>query len=179
MNPKHRDCCQFLLITQTNYTQTYFADHHHPACSHDSINCHLRDSLVSSSAVWSQIRDDIIYSPKGYIVFDDSVLDQRYSTQTELVRRQYSGNEHGLIKGIGVVNCLYVNPDTGEYWVIDWRVYNPDADGKSKLVHVREMFDHALRQKRLPFRTVLMDFWYATQPDAPYRPGRKKFLLPA
>jgi hypothetical protein len=95
-------------------------------------------------------------------VFDDSVLDKRYSTQIELVRRQYSGNEHGLIKGIGVVNCLYVNPDTGEYWVIGWRIYNPDADGKSELVHVREMFDNALLQKRLPFRTVLMDSWYAT-----------------
>jgi hypothetical protein len=162
MNPKHRDYCQFLIITQTNYTQTYFADHH-PEFSHDSINRHLRDSLVSSSMVWSQIKDDIVYSANGYLVFDDSVSDKRYSTKIELVRRQYSGNEHAVIKGIGVVNCLYVNPDTGEYWVIDWRVYNIDADGKSKLDHVREMLDNAIAHKKLPFRTVLMDSWYATK----------------
>jgi hypothetical protein len=96
-------------------------------------------------------------------VFDDSVLDKRYSSKIELVRKQYSGNEHRVIKGIGVVNCLYVNPETGEYWVIDWRVYNPDDDGKTKLDHVREMFDNILLHKKLPFRTVLMDSWYATK----------------
>ncbi|GGA20629.1 hypothetical protein CYANOKiyG1_35590 [Okeania sp. KiyG1] len=29
-----------------------------------------------------------------------------------LVRRQYSGNEHQVIRGIGVVNCIYFNPQT-------------------------------------------------------------------
>jgi hypothetical protein len=79
-----------------------------------------------------------------------------------LVRKQYSGNAHGLIKGIGVVNCLYVNIKTGNYWIIDWRIYAPDEDGKSKLDHVQDMFDNAMAHKKLPFRTVLMDSWYAT-----------------
>jgi hypothetical protein len=43
-----------------------------------------------------------------------------------MVRRQYSGNEHRVNKGIGVVNCVYVNLDTQEFWVIDWRINNPD-----------------------------------------------------
>jgi hypothetical protein len=38
---------------------------------------------------------------------------------------RYSGNEHGLVKGIGVVSCLYVNLETGEYGLIDWRFYDP------------------------------------------------------
>ena len=67
-----------------------------------------------------------------------------------------------VIKGVGVVNCLYVNPGTGEHWIIDWRIYNPDGDGKSKLGHVRDMFDEATADKSLPLRTVLMDSWYAT-----------------
>jgi len=36
-------------------------------------------------------------------------------------------------------------------------------DGKSKLDHVREMFDNAIEMKKLPFRAVLMDSWYATK----------------
>jgi len=28
----------------------------------------------------------------------------------ELTRRQYSGNEHKVIRGIGIVNCIYCNP---------------------------------------------------------------------
>lgn len=31
------DDCQFLFLTQTNYTLTYFADHAHDV-SHDMIN---------------------------------------------------------------------------------------------------------------------------------------------
>ena len=97
------------------------------------------------------------------IFFDDSVSDKNHSHKMELVRLQYSGNAHGLIKGIGIVNCLYVNPRTKRYWIIDWRVYAPDSDDKTKLVHMQEMFDDALNTKKLPFRVVLMDSWYATK----------------
>jgi hypothetical protein len=34
-----------------------------------------------------------------YIIFDDGVLDKRYSEEIEIVRRQYNGNEHGVLKG--------------------------------------------------------------------------------
>jgi hypothetical protein len=40
--------------------------------------------------------------------------------EIELTRRQYSGNEHGIVRGIGVVSCIYVNTETGQFWVIDW-----------------------------------------------------------
>ena len=62
-----------------------------------------------------------------------------------------------------MVNCLYVNPKTQRCWIIDWRVYAPDSDAKSKLTHMQEMFDAALHVKKLPFRVVLMDSWYATK----------------
>ncbi len=56
-----------------------------------------------------------------------------------VTRRQYSGNEHRVLRGIGVVSCVYVNPETGQFWVIDYRIYEPDEDGKTKLDHVVEM----------------------------------------
>ena len=34
--------------------------------------------------------------------------------------------------GIGVVNCIYYNPELNRYWVIDARIYQPDQDGKKK-----------------------------------------------
>ena len=162
MKPTRRDYCQFILSTQTNYTQTYMADHHQ-YFSHDSINRYLLDDRVSPSTAWAAIKNAINYSQNACLIFDDSVLDRRHSFKIEMVKLQYSGNEHGLVKGIGVVNCLYVNLDTGEYWIIDWRIYNPDADGKTKLDHAREMFDNAIAHKNLPFHTVLMDSWYATK----------------
>jgi hypothetical protein len=68
-----------------------------------------------------------------------------------------------VIKGIGVVTCVYVHPDTGQFWLLDSRIYDPDGDGQSKLDHVREMLTNVVYQKHLPFQAVLMDTWYATK----------------
>jgi hypothetical protein len=162
MKPTRRDYCQFIISTQKNYTQTFFSDHH-THFSHDAINRYLQNDNVTPEIVWEQVKGVIEVDPDAFLVFDDSVLDKNYSHKIELVRLQYSGNAHGLIKGIGVVNCLYVNPRTKRYWIIDWRVYAPDSDAKSKLTHMQEMFDHAMTVKQLPFRVVLMDSWYATK----------------
>ncbi len=40
------------------------------------------------------------------LVFDDTVIDKRYAIEIEITKRQYSGNEHGVIQGIGLVNCV-------------------------------------------------------------------------
>jgi hypothetical protein len=62
-----------------------------------------------------------------------------------------------------VVTCVYVNPALDRFWLIDYRIYDPDGDGKSKLDHVREMLASIVYQKQLPFEAVLMDTWYATR----------------
>ena len=68
---------------------------------------------------------------------------------------------HCVIEGIGLVTCVYVHPKTGEYWIIDYRIYDVDRDGKTKLQHLLEMLHTAHFVKRLPFQTVLIDAWYA------------------
>lgn len=162
IKPTRRDYCQFIIATITNFTQTYMADHH-LGFSHDAINRYLMEDDVSPNSVWQSVRHLVRRSGNACLIFDDTVLDKRHSFKIELVRSQYSGNEHGVVKGIGVVNCLYVNLDTNEYWVVDWRIYDPDGDGKTKLDHVRAMFDEAIACKTLPFHAVLMDSWYATK----------------
>jgi hypothetical protein len=145
-----------------NHTLTYFADHTDDM-SHDSANRYLISERFTGGIVWQNVRSEVIISNDGYVVFDDTVIDKSHSHKIELVRRQYSGNAHGLIKGIGVVNCVYVNPELNRYWIIDFRIYDPDGDGKSKLDHVMDMLDSIVRHKCLPFRAVLMDSWYAAK----------------
>lgn len=155
------DYCQFLLSSQINYTLTHFADHAQK-WSHDTVNRYLRGEKIPPRLVWEHVREEVVPSEEGYLVFDDTVLDKRYAHKMELVRRQWSGNAKGVISGIGVVTCVYVNPELDRFWIIDYRIYAPEQDGKSKLDHVGEMFTNAAYQKPLPFRTVLMDTWYAT-----------------
>jgi DDE superfamily endonuclease len=156
------DYCQYLLVSQLNYTLTNFADH----CtqfSHDAINRYVREEKITPRLVWDNVVAHLILTPHGYLIFDDTVLDKNHSFAIELVRHQYSGNAKQVIKGIGVVTCVYVNPELDLFWLIDYRIYDPDGDGKSKLDHVREMLTNVVYHKQLPFQAVLMDTWYATK----------------
>jgi hypothetical protein len=152
--------CQYLLSSQINYTITNLAEHLE-TISHDAINYYLKIEKLTPRLLWYNVKEVVETDDNGYIIFDDSVLDKRYSEETEIVRRQYSGNEHGVLKGIGVVSCVYVNPTLQRFWVIDYRIFNPDVDGKTKIDHVKDMLQNLVHHKLLPFDTVLMDTWYA------------------
>jgi hypothetical protein len=156
------DYCQFLLSSQINYTLTHFADHSEQF-SHDAINRYIAGDQIPPRLVWENVRGQIVTSPQGVLIFDDMVLNKADSQKIELVRQQWSGNAKQVIRGIGVVTCVYVNPDTHQFWIIDYRIFAPDTDHKSKLDHLREMLANAVQHKQLPFRVVLMDTWYAAK----------------
>jgi hypothetical protein len=162
MSFNYVDYCQYLLSSQTNYTLTNLAAHL-PKISHDTINRYLKKSELSSSVFWSNIQLDLQELHQASIVFDDTVLDKRYSQSIELVGRQYSGTEHKVLPGIGLINCVYINPELDKFWVIDYGIYEPLGDGKSKLEHVADLLYDLVNQKQLPFARVLMDSWYASQ----------------
>ncbi len=103
--------CQYLISSQTNYTLTNLADHLEEI-SHDQINRYLKNIDLGTEVVWENVREEILTTEDGYLIFDDTVINKQYSQKIELVRRQYSGNEHGVVRGIGVVNCLYFNPQS-------------------------------------------------------------------
>lgn len=156
------DYCQYLLATQINYTLTNYADHS-DKFSHDQINRFLRGEKITPRKIWDNVESHLATTESGYLIFDDTVLDKNFSFKIELVRRQYSGNAKKIIKGIGVVTCIYVNPVIDQFWLIDYRIYEPDNDGKSKLEHAQDMLLNAVHHKQLPFKGVLMDTWYATK----------------
>lgn len=126
-------------------------------------NRYLAGDQVRPRLVWENVKGQVIRTPYGFLVFDDTVADKNFSHNIELVRRQYSGNAHGVIKGIGIVTCVYVNPQTDQFWIIDYRIYDPAGDGKKKLDHMQDMLMNCVYQKNLDFWAVLMDTWYATK----------------
>jgi len=156
------DYCQYLLSSQINYTLTNFAEHAEKF-SHDAANRYLAGDEIRLRLVWENVRAHVIQTPYGFLVFDDTVIDKNFSRNIELVRSQYSGNAHKVIKGIGVVTCVYVNPQIDQFWIIDYRIYDPDGDGKSKLDHMKDMLLNCVYQKELLFWAVLMDSWYASK----------------
>lgn len=173
------DYCQYLLVTQIDYTLTNFAEHN-SKFSHDKINRFLKEEKITPRAIWENVESQLQTTESGYVIFDDTVLDKNFSFKIELVRRQAArmrhrllrrlaklcfarGNAKRVIKGIGVVTCIYVNPVIDQFWLIDYRIYDPDNDGKSKLEHTQDMLLNLVYHKQLLFQSVLMDTWYGTK----------------
>jgi hypothetical protein len=152
---------EYLLSTPFNYTCTHLADHL-DGVSHDVVNDFLRQEHLRPRQLWELVRGRIEDSPDAFLIADDSVQDKRYSRFIELVKWQYSGAEHRTVKGIGVVNLVHSNGQAGDFYPIDYRVYAPDVDHKSKNDHFREMFLQAVENKQLKARTILFDAWYAS-----------------
>ena len=152
---------EYLISTPKNCTCTYLAEHLEEV-SHDVVNDFLRQKRFMPREVWKLVKDRIEDSKEACLIVDDSVQDKRYSRFIELVRAQYSGNEHRVIKGIGVVNLVHSGGKEEDFYPIDYRVYAPDVDGKTKNDHFQEMFVNAVDQKQIQARTILFDGWYAS-----------------
>ena len=173
VKPTRLDYCQYLLSTPINYTLTHFADHCE-SFSHDQINRYLANDRLTPRHVWEHVKPHLEQTPDGCVIFDDTVLDKRYAKEIALAKQQYSGNAGGIINGIGIVTCVYVNPALDRYWLIDYRIYDKQGDGKSKLDHVREMLGVLVYSRTVAFSTVLMDSWYASKPLLLYIESLKK-----
>lgn len=150
---------QFLINTPTNVTATFFADTA-SSFSHDQVTRFLAHSKLSPRIIRDKALADIPLTPHGFVLFDDTVIDKDFSREIEMARTQYSGNAHGIVRGIGVVTCVYYNPDVDQFYALDYRSFDPDRDGQSKLDHVWDMLDW-LKDKQVPYGYVLMDSWYA------------------
>lgn len=152
---------EYLLSTPFNYTCTNLANHL-DGVSHDVVTDFLQRERLRPRQLWDLVHGRIEDSPEAFLIADDSVQDKRYSHFIELVKWQYSGVEHRPVKGIGVVNLVHSNGQAGGFYPIDYRIYAPDVDHKSKNDHFREMFLQAVTHKQLKARTILFDTWYAS-----------------
>lgn len=157
---------EYLISTPINYTCTNLADHLDGNISHDAINDYLRREKHSARTLWELAEPLINNSDDAYLIFDDSVQNKKYSQKIEMVKRQYSGNTHSLVKGIGVVNLVHVCQS--DYHPIDYRVYAPGVDGKTKNEHFRDMLRLAFEEKHLKARIILFDNWYAASKNIKY-----------
>lgn len=154
----------YLIATPGNYTCTNLADHLDGGVgtSHDAVSDYLRREKLTPRGLFEVVAPLLDDSPEAYLIVDDSVQDKRYSQKIELVRLQYSGAVHGLVRGIGVINLLHVSADENDFYPIDYRIYDPDGDGKTKNGHFREMLIRAKSDKQIKARTLLFDAWYAS-----------------
>lgn len=171
---------QFLLNSPQNFTSTYFADSVE-GLSHDSVYRYLRDSSISPDIVREYSREDLVTSPNGYLIFDDTVIDKNHSRSIELVRKQYSGNAGRVIRGIGMVTAIYflqaggltrmISPDRTDYVVTNDITQDSSSDARKA---------HAVRWKIEEFHRELKQLTgIETVSPAVLAPSATTLLLPS
>ncbi len=165
---------EYIISTPINYTCTNLADHLDDI-SHDAINDYLRREKHTAHTVWELAQPLINNSSEAYLVVDDSVQDKSYSKKIEMVKRRYSGNAHGLVKWIGIVNLVHAH--RGDYHPLDFRVYAPVDDGKTNNDHFRDMLRQAFEEKGIQAQTILFDNWYAAAENLKFIHRLGKFFV--
>jgi SRSO17 transposase len=154
-----RQYIEYLISTPVNYTCTNLAQHLE-GVSHDAVSDYLQREKLTARQVWEWVEPLLKDSEQAYLIVDDSVQNKQYARKIELVKKQYSGAAHGLVRGIGVVNLVHT--DGQDFYPVDYRIYAPEADGKTKNDLFREMLLRAKSDKQLQARTILFDSWYAS-----------------
>lgn len=104
--------------------------------SHDAVNDYLHRERLTARHLWEQVEPLLKDSPDAYLIVDDSVQSKKHARKMEMVKRQYSCNEGGLVQGIGVVNLVHSDGET--HFPIDFRIYAKEMDGKTKNDHFRD-----------------------------------------
>lgn len=165
---------EYVISTPINYTCTNLAAHLEQV-SHDAVNDYLRREKHTAHTLWELAEPLINNSSESYLILDDSVQDKNYSKKIEMVKLQYSGNTHSLIKGIGIVNLVHAHQK--DYHPLDFRVYDPSADGKTKNDHFQEMLRQAFEEKGIQAQTILFDSWYAGYENLKYIHRISKFFV--
>lgn len=151
--------CQFLIAAQGNFTATNFSDHISNT-AHDSVTRFLSGTKLTPRALWDYSKT-LVDLNGGVLIIDDTVLDHWYGKNIDLVKWQYSGTHHRVVQGIGLINLLWSRERSDDHIPVDFRLYHPDTDGRSKNAHAREMLK-AARWRGFNPGLVTMDSWYAS-----------------
>lgn len=151
--------CTFLQVTAQRYSAFSLSEVSPEELSHDAVSRWLSDTTCQPKDIWEAARRDVL-GTTGVIIGDETVLDKSRSKKVELVHWQYSGDEHDIIRGIGMLNMLWKRDD-GTVMPMDYRIYHPPEDGKTKNDQFREMLVRAKERGVTP-EAVIADSWYSS-----------------
>jgi len=151
----------FLQVSSLRYSGLALSEVSPIELSHDSISRWLSEANYRPRDLWDKAQSYIDPQEPCLLIADDTVLDKRHSQKIELVNYQYSGNEHDVIAGIGLVNLLWYGLKQQDVVPVDYRIYDRETDGKTKNTHFCGMLSLAKMRGITP-DAVVMDAWYSS-----------------
>ena len=155
-----RDYINFLVAAHCDVSCVKAAEcfsHNGPVVTHDAFNRFLTRQSLSPEMLWKEV-GPVVEKRTGWLVVDDTVIDKIHSKKIDLVYPQWSGNQHKVIRGIGLITLVWT--DGSHTYPIDYRIYNFAKDNLTKNDHFRDMLNTAAERGFQP-AFVLFDSWYS------------------
>ena len=149
----------FLRVTSQRYSALSLSEVSPIELSHDSISRWLEEKHCQPKNIWNEAKTHVLET-QGVLIADETVLNKSRSNKIELVRYQYSGTEHDVVKGIGMLNFLWVD-ENHNVCPMDVRIYEPKEDGKTKNDHFRELLQLA-KERGVKPEAMIADSWYSS-----------------
>ena len=151
----------FLTASQKQFSGMELSKASPQVMAHDAKSRWLSRKKLTPKFLW-QKSQHMVDRNSGYLILDDCVLDKPHAQKIAFVKKQYSGNHHRVVKGIGLVNLLWTDKSSHQKITpIDYRIYEPTRDGKTKNDHGRDMLKLAKKRAFSP-DYVLIDCWYSS-----------------
>ena len=156
--------------------------------SHDQITRFLSKGDFNSKTLWRKVKPTVrqIESDDACIIFDDTIVDKKWTDESDIVCWHYDHTKGQNVKGVNLLNMIYYSNDVSI--PIGFEVIHKYTccDIQSKKEHrranitknelMRNMFQVALNN-HIPFRYVLMDTWFAAKENFEYIVKRKKEFI--
>ncbi len=156
----------FLKVTSQRYSSLALSEVSPFELSHDSISRWLEEAHIQPKDIWNEAKECVLGSESGIIVADETILNKNRSKKIELVRWQYSGTVHDIVKGIGMLNFLWIDNNKNVV-PMDVRIWEPKEDGKTKNDHFRELLKLSKERGCKPM-AVVADSWYGSLDNCKY-----------
>jgi hypothetical protein len=150
----------YLVSTPKNCTCTYLAEHLE-GVSHAVVTDFLRQKGFRPRELWQRVTDRSEDGKEAFRLGGGSVQDKRDARFIESVRAPYSGTEHRVVRGLGVVSLVHSAGKDQAFYPLDSRVYAPEVEGTTKTDHLHEMFVNAGEPTGSQARTILFEGGYA------------------
>lgn len=151
----------FLQASSVRYSGLALSEVSPSELSHDGVSRWLKEKHFCPKQIWENAENLIESKEDGLLIADDWVLSKTFSKKIELVNYQYSGNEHDVVAGIGLINLLWYDCKQEESLPVDYRIYDKETDGKTKNTHFCDMLVLAKKRGLKP-SAVVMDSWYSS-----------------
>ena len=142
--------------------------------SHDQVTRYLASAQKTASDLWRTVKAFVrdVQSEAGVLIIDDSIAEQPYTDENDIVCWHYDHSKGRMLKGINFLTALYssqgVSVPVGFPLVAKTEKYTDPKTQKekrrsavSKNTVCQELIKQAVRT-RMPFRFVLFDVWFAS-----------------